>query len=115
MLSAIAAAYEAAGLAAPSASEVAGNLGLSESEMRRLMTLLLREKTLVKMGSENLFMHSNALGKLCAQLRDLRGQTIDVASFKQRTGLSRKYAIPLLEYLDRERVTRKEGDARLIL
>ena len=115
MLSAIAAAYEAAGLAAPSASEVAGNLGLSESEMRRLMTLLLREKTLVKMGSENLFMHSNALAKLRAQLREMRGQTIDVASFKQMTGLSRKYAIPLLEHLDRERITRKEGEARLIL
>lgn len=115
MLSAIAAAYEAAGLAAPSASEVAGNLGLSESEMRRLMTLLLREKTLVKMGSENLFMHSNALAKLSAQLREMRGQTIDVARFKEMTGLSRKYAIPLLEHLDRERITCKEGEARLIL
>ena len=114
-LSAIAAVYEAAGLAAPSASEVAGDLGLGESEMRRLMTLLLREKTLVKMGSENLFMHSNPLGKLCSRMVDLRGQKIDVASFKQMTGLSRKYAIPLLEYLDRERITRKDGDARLIL
>ena len=44
-------------------------------------------------------------------MRELRGQTLDVARFKQMTGLSRKYAIPLLEYLDRERVTRKDGDA----
>ncbi|HET9085935.1 MAG TPA: selenocysteine-specific translation elongation factor [Acidobacteriaceae bacterium] len=115
MLSAIAAIYEAAGLTSPSASEVANNLALNESEMRRLMTLLLRKKILVKMGSENLFMHSNALAKLRGQLRDLRGQTIDVAFFKEKTGLSRKYAIPLLEYLDRERITLKKGDARLIL
>jgi selenocysteine-specific elongation factor len=38
-----------------------------------------------------------------------------VAAFKGLTGISRKYAIPLLEYLDRERVTRREGDERIIL
>jgi selenocysteine-specific elongation factor len=41
--------------------------------------------------------------------------TVDVAAFKQRYGLTRKYAIPLLEYLDRERVTRRQGDVRVIL
>jgi selenocysteine-specific elongation factor len=40
---------------------------------------------------------------------------VDVAAFKERYGLSRKYAIPLLEWLDRERVTRRVGDARVIL
>ena len=45
----------------------------------------------------------------------LRGSLMDVARFKQLTGLSRKYAIPLLEYLDRQRITRKQGDQRLIL
>jgi len=38
-----------------------------------------------------------------------------VADFKELTGLSRKYAIPLLEYLDRERVTRRDGEERIIL
>ena len=36
-------------------------------------------------------------------------------SFKRLTGLSRKYAIPLLEYLDRERITRKQGDQRVVI
>jgi len=40
---------------------------------------------------------------------------IDVGRFKDLTGVSRKYAIPLLEYLDRERVTRRVGDERVIL
>jgi selenocysteine-specific elongation factor len=40
---------------------------------------------------------------------------IDVAAFKDLTGVSRKYAIPLLEYLDRERVTKRIGDERVIL
>jgi selenocysteine-specific elongation factor len=48
-------------------------------------------------------------------MRELRGQTLDVARFKQMTGLSRKYAIPLLEYLDRQRVTRKNGELRSVL
>jgi selenocysteine-specific elongation factor len=40
---------------------------------------------------------------------------IDVAQFKDLAGISRKYAIPLLEYLDREHLTRRAGDKRIIL
>jgi selenocysteine-specific elongation factor len=113
--SAIAAIYEAAGLPAPSSSEVAAQLGLKESEMRRLMTLLLRERILVKIGTDALYIHNGALEGLRDRMRKLSGQTLDVSGFKQLTGLSRKYAIPLLEYLDRERLTRKNGDKRLVL
>jgi selenocysteine-specific elongation factor len=113
--SAIATIYEAAGLAAPSSSEVAAKLGLNESEMRRLMTRLLRDKILVKMGTDTLYVHHGALEILRDRVRKLRGQMLDVSGFKQLTGLSRKYAIPLLEYLDRERVTRKNGEKRLVL
>jgi selenocysteine-specific elongation factor len=38
-----------------------------------------------------------------------------VAAFKDWTGVSRKYAIPLLEYLDREHITRRDGNERLVL
>jgi len=44
-----------------------------------------------------------------------RSNRLNVAAFKEITGLSRKYASPLLEYLDREHVTRREGDERVIL
>ncbi len=114
-LSAIAAIYRKAGLSAPLTSEVAATLKLKESEMRARITLLLREKILVPMGSENLFMHHEALDQLRAEISELRGQTVDVARFKQITGLSRKYAIPLLEYLDRQMITRKVGDQRLVI
>jgi selenocysteine-specific elongation factor len=60
-------------------------------------------------------MHQEALAQLRTEISKLRGQTLDVARFKQITGLSRKYAIPLLEYLDRQRITRKLGDQRLVL
>jgi selenocysteine-specific elongation factor len=114
-LAAIGEAYESAGLAAPSVVELAERFKLKEADMRRFVTMLQRDKTIVRMGSDNLFIHSGALAQLAAQLAPLRGSLIDVARFKQLTGLSRKYAIPLLEYLDRQRITRIQGDRRLIL
>ncbi|HEY0758479.1 MAG TPA: selenocysteine-specific translation elongation factor [Acidisarcina sp.] len=115
LLSTIASLYKVAGLAAPLTSEVAARLDIKETDMRRLTTALLREKVLVRMGSETLLVHRDALNDLRISLVEMRGHSFDIATFKQRTGLSRKYAIPLLEYLDRERITRKTGDKRLVL
>jgi selenocysteine-specific elongation factor len=114
-LATVAQAYEAAGLASPSVVELAQRLNFKETEMRHLVTVLQRNKTLVRMGSDNLFIHSGALKQLTDQLTAIRGSLMDVARFKQLTGLSRKYAIPLLEYLDRQRITRIQGDQRLVL
>jgi selenocysteine-specific elongation factor len=114
-LAAIAQAYEAAGLAAPTVPDLVERFRLKEVEMRRLITLLQRQKTIVRMGSDDLFIHARALESLAARMAPLRGKLMDVAAFKQLTGLSRKYAIPLLEYLDHSRITRKQGDQRLVL
>ena len=48
-------------------------------------------------------------------LADHKGQRFGVSEFKEWTGISRKYAIPLLEFLDRERITRRDGDVRVVL
>jgi selenocysteine-specific elongation factor len=40
---------------------------------------------------------------------------LDVGTFKERYGVTRKFAIPLLEYLDRERVTRRAGESRVLV
>ena len=58
--------------------------------MRKLITLLLREKKLVRLGSDSLFVHHQALAKLTGQLHALREQKMDVAGFKELTGLSRE-------------------------
>jgi len=114
-LAALAEAYKAAGLATPSVPELALRLNLKGADMRRLVTTLQRDQTIVRMGSDDLFIHSDALQQLASRLAPLRGSLMEVARFKELTGLSRKYAIPLLEYLDRQRITRKQGDHRLIL
>lgn len=114
-LLAVAAAYRNAGLAARSVKEVGDQLRIGEAEMRKIITLLIRERTLMRMGSNDVFVHAEALRELTAKLGAMRGKTMDVAAFKTMTGLTRKHAIPLLELLDRERITRKQGDVRVIL
>jgi len=112
----IAAAFEKAGLAVPSAREVLENLRLDRARAEKLLRILLKENVLHKV-TEDLIFHQSALRELRAILgrRKALNNRLAVTEFKELTGLSRKYAIPLLEYLDRERVTRREGEVRIIL
>jgi selenocysteine-specific elongation factor len=107
-------AFEQAGLAVPSVAEVLAKSGVEAARARTLLAMLLREKRLARI-SEDLVFHSSAIAGLREILAARKSQRFNVAAFKEWTGVSRKYAIPLLEYLDRERITRREGDERLVL
>jgi selenocysteine-specific elongation factor len=109
--------FESADLTVPSFAMVLGKLPVETARARRILQILLREKTLVKVTEELVFHRAaiEGLRKRIAGYKLARGERIAVAAFKELTGVSRKYAIPLLEYLDRERVTRRVGDERVIL
>jgi selenocysteine-specific elongation factor len=109
-------AFAAAGLKVPALHEVLAGLKIDTTRAQKIVTLLLRDKSLIKI-SDQLVFHRSALEELRSRLAvyKVKSSTIDVAQFKELTGVSRKYAIPLLEYLDRERVTKRVGDARQIL
>jgi selenocysteine-specific elongation factor len=109
-------AFSSAGLKVPALKEVLAGLKVDKIRAQKIVTLLLRDKVLIKI-SEELVFHQSALMDLRQKVTALKSSTprIDVARFKDMTGVSRKYAIPLLEYLDRERVTRRVGDERQIL
>jgi selenocysteine-specific elongation factor len=109
-------AFATAGLKAPALNEVIAGLKIDKARAQKIVTLLLRERALIKISDELVF-HRSALEELRRQMTayKLKSSTIEVAAFKDLTGVSRKYAIPLLEYLDRERVTKRVGDARAIL
>jgi selenocysteine-specific elongation factor len=109
-------AFAAAGLKVPYMDEVLSRLPVDKARAQKLVTLLLRDRVLVKLA-DNLVFHQNALQGLRQAMTEYKTQSpkIDVGRFKDLTGVSRKYAIPLLEYLDRERVTRRVGDERVIL
>ena len=110
--------YRAAGLTPPDLAAAAAAIGASAAAAERMAALLARNRTLVRI--DTLYFHAAALETLKAEVRALKSQTgaparVDVASFKGRYGVTRKFAIPLLEYLDRERVTRRVGEARMVL
>jgi selenocysteine-specific elongation factor len=111
---AIESAFAKAGLAVPAVAEVLAQAGVEPSRARTLMQILLREKRLVRVGPDLVF-HQSAIDQLRGLLADRKGQRFSVPSFKEWTGISRKYAIPLLEFLDREHVTRREGDERVVV
>jgi selenocysteine-specific elongation factor len=107
--------YRSAGLASPIVSEVASALQVDAKILTRLLTQLIRDGRLVRMGSDNLLVHADALAKIKAELTLHRGQTFDVGRFKDLTGLTRKHAIPLLEYLDGARVILNKNGVRTVL
>jgi selenocysteine-specific elongation factor len=112
----IAHAFASAGLKVPALKDVLAGLKVDKPRAQKIVTLLLRDKVLVKV-SEELVFHREALLDLRRRmsLEKAKSPRIDVTRFKDMTGVSRKYAIPLLEYLDREHVTRRVGDERVIL
>jgi selenocysteine-specific elongation factor len=109
--------FRTAGLAPPDLAGAASAAGVATAVAERVSKLLIRQKILVKL--DTLFFHAAALEQLKQEVKALKGPgspaKVDVAGFKERYGVSRKYAIPLLEWLDRERVTRRVGDARVVL
>lgn len=109
-------AFAAAGLRVPALPEVLAGLKVDKNRAQKIVTLLLRDKSLVKI-SDDLVFHRSALEELRRVIAGEKkvASRMDVARFKELTGVTRKYAIPLLEYLDRERVTRRVGDVREIL
>ena len=113
----IEAAFAGAGLTVPAVKEVLGTLPVEAQRAEKILQMLLRDKNLVRITPELIF-HRDALAHLKQRLftyKKTKGERISVPIFKELTGISRKYAIPLLEYLDRERVTRRAGDERVIL
>ncbi len=90
--------------------------GIDANRAQRFAQMLINSGELIRVA--DLVFHRSALDGLRETLQKFkaeRGPKLDVGAFKDLTGVSRKYAIPLLEYLDRQRVTRRVGDAREIL
>ncbi len=113
--------YRAAKLEAPKLEdaliESIKGTKLNREHARKIFQLLLNSGELVKISDEFYFARteiSALIEKLKAYAETSADRLIDVPKFKEIAGISRKYAIPLLEYFDREKITRRAGDKRLI-
>lgn len=118
----LAAIYKTAKLEPPkledALSEAVKNTKFDKAHARKIFQLLLNSGEIIKISDEFYFGKSE-IDNLIAKLKDFAAKSsdklIDVPAFKDLAGISRKYAIPLLEYFDREKITRRAGDKRLIL
>jgi selenocysteine-specific elongation factor len=112
-------AFRNGGLRPPDMREVAEAGGIRDAVMDRVTRLLVRQKVLARLDA--MLFHQQALDGLKRDMAAFKQSApagraeIDVGMFKERYGLTRKHAIPLLEYLDRERLTRRVGDVRQLV
>jgi selenocysteine-specific elongation factor len=107
--------FRAAGAAPPSPEEALGRYGVKGTEKSELFQILVADRILVRV-KESLFFHAEALRGIQEQLVGLLRQKKEIgpADFKDLFGVSRKYAIPLMEYFDAQRVTMRVGERRVL-
>jgi selenocysteine-specific elongation factor len=111
----LAALYREAGLAPPTVREVLERFPERKKEMASLIQVMTREGDLIRI-SEDLNFHRDALERLRDDYRQLllKETRATPASFKELTGLSRKFIIPLMEYFDMTKLTMRSGDHRIL-
>ncbi|MGQ9532653.1 MAG: selenocysteine-specific translation elongation factor [Desulfotomaculales bacterium] len=116
MLDRIEGVLRAGGYQPPTWKEIAAGLAVSEREKGELLHYLLQTGTVVRVG-EDLYFHRDVVNEVRRKVADFLKQhgEITVGQMRDLLQSSRKYALPLLEYLDRERVTRRVGDKRVLV
>lgn len=107
-------AFRKAGCQPPGPFELAKLAGIPPHSERDLLEKLIKQERLIRLAPQLVF-HRDALSHLRASLLRQKGRRFSVPQFKEWLRISRKYAIPILEYFDQQHVTKREGDMRLVL
>lgn len=108
--------YREAGSQPPTVKEVTEKLKAPPKEISSMLGLLVREGLLIKIA-EDLYYEAEALAGLTEKTREVAGKNkgdITLAGFKEATGLTRKFMIPLLEHFDKTKLTLRSGDKRVL-
>jgi len=105
--------FKAWGVEPERPKEVPAATGMTEAQVRPLLERLLAGKHLVKIKPD-LYMHADVVADLRARLVAFLDahKTIDAQQWKELTGASRKFTIPLAEFFDGEKLTLRVGDVR---
>jgi selenocysteine-specific elongation factor len=106
--------FQEAGLQPPPVSELINTIAQKAKVIEGVVGYLVKREALVRIA-EGVYLHRDAVSAAVEKLKQQSGATIDIATFKEQFGLSRKVAIPLLEYLDRKGITKRIGDRRQVL
>jgi selenocysteine-specific elongation factor len=114
LVRAIEAIYVEAGLQTPATSEIIKAIPQKPKVIEGVIGYLVKQGTLIRLA-DGVYLHRETVDAARAKLAEKKGQTIDVGQFKDLFGISRKVAIPLLEFFDQSGATKRIGDSRLIL
>jgi selenocysteine-specific elongation factor len=106
--------YVEAGLQTPATSEIIKAIPQKPKVIEGMIAYLVKQGTLVRLA-DGVYLHRDVVASARETLASKKGETIDVGQFKDLFGISRKVAIPLLEFFDREGATKRVGDARQVL
>ncbi|HKR63726.1 MAG TPA: SelB C-terminal domain-containing protein, partial [Thermoanaerobaculia bacterium] len=106
--------FSEAGLQTPAVSEIIKAIPQKPKVIEGVIGYLVKQGTLVRLA-DGVYLHRDVLAAAREKLTSKKGQTIDVAQFKDLFGISRKVAIPLLELFDKEGATKRVGDSRVVL
>jgi selenocysteine-specific elongation factor len=106
--------FAEAGLQPPPVSEIINERTQKARVIEGVVSFLVKQGTLVRLA-EGIYAHRDVLAAARERISARKGDMIDVGHFKEYFGLSRKIAIPLLEWMDREGVTKRVGDSRKVL
>ena len=107
-------AFRSAGYQPGNSSDTLRSAAVDAASGRDLLEKLIKRGRLVRVSDELIF-HADVIAHIRNSLAAHKGRRFSIPEFKQWTQISRKYAIPLLEYLDHQRVTRRDGDSRVVL
>ena len=108
--------YKNAGYQPPSFAEMQNAAAGDPQETRRIYYWMIKEKILIKVA-EDLVYHRDTLEAIKKHIKSKfsSGAKFGVAEFKDLFDITRKHAIPLLEHLDRDKFTRRQGNERILL
>lgn len=111
----IVALYSDAGLTPPSLKDIITRFDDRRKRVENILGILLKEGVLTRI-SEDLYFHSDVLHRLREDYKTqlLKDGRATPSSFKELTGLTRKFIIPLMEYFDMTKLTVRSGDHRIL-
>jgi selenocysteine-specific elongation factor len=114
LVRAIEAKFAEAGLQTPPTSELIRAIPQKPKVIEGVISFLVKQGALIRLA-DGIYLHRDTVDAARTKLAEKKGQTIDVAQFKDLFGISRKVAIPLLEFFDQDGATKRIGDSRLVL
>lgn len=115
LLGELIATVKSAGLTSPTIADLVKSAKKNKESVGELLEMASENGDIVKLNAE-FYLHTEAVDSIKSQLTEALsgGKGLTMSEIRQLLGISRKYAIPICEYLDDSGFTKRDGDQRLL-